>query len=99
MKNPDSQEDHLTMSKKKLSLRRSTVRRLSGVELDTVRGGDDVQHVTRAFTDCQYCGNTNAPGPCRETYQGCPSHDEPCDESMDPEIDPHCSLRASCDIC
>jgi len=83
---------------RKLSLKRTTVRRLTGNELGTVRGADEIQR-TRAFTGCEYCGNTNAPGPCRESYQGCPSIDEYCDESWDPLGDPFCSMRATCAYC
>lgn len=75
---------------KKLSLRRTTVRKLTGTELDTVRGGDDVQQVTRAFTGCEFCTNTNRPAPCQETYQECPSCDVRCDDSWDPQHDPEC---------
>jgi len=59
--------------RRKLRVRRTTLRSLTEPELRTARGADDVHQVTRAFTDCEYCGNTNAPGACQESYQeGCP---------------------------
>lgn len=50
---------------------KTTLRLLNRNQLGTVRGGtDDVdQNVTRAFTGCEYCGNTNAPNACQESFQ------------------------------
>lgn len=59
--------------KRILRLNRSTIRHLDAPELRTARGGDEVEPVTRAFTDCEYCGYTNAPGPCAS--DGCPVGD------------------------
>lgn len=57
--------------RKRLQLRKSTLRRLEHGELRTIRGAaEDVQQVTRAFTGCEYCGNTNAPGACKPSHQG-----------------------------
>jgi len=61
--------------RKKLQLRKSTLRRLEQEELRTVQGanGVDPQPVTRGFTGCEYCGNTNAPDACKQSYQGDPT--------------------------
>lgn len=86
--------------RRKLRVRRTTLRSLTEPELRTAQGGDDVEPVTRAFTDCEYCGNTNSPNACKESYQeGCPgtyagggcTFYNPCISSS--ENDPRCRRR------
>jgi len=83
---------------KKLTLRKSTVRKLTLPELRTVHGADEVEPVTRGFTGCEYCGDTNSPKACRPSYQGdCDDTYWDCvpDGTIDP-IDPHCVTNMTC---
>jgi hypothetical protein len=62
-----------TKKNRKLRLSKSTLRRLTSPELQTVQGAavDPQQPETRAFTGCEYCGHTNAaPRPCQPSYTG-----------------------------
>lgn len=62
---------------RKLRLTRSTVRRLSGEELRTAQGGEDVQTGPPEPSGCSYCNEMSCKdtGYC-PTYR-CPSYDSP----------------------
>ncbi|MEZ5064621.1 MAG: hypothetical protein R3B81_07775 [bacterium] len=68
----------MSREKNRLRLNRTTLRSLTGRDAREVRGAaDDVQQVTRAFTDCEFCGHTAIyPMPCH-TWETCPSY-APC---------------------
>lgn len=84
--------------KRRLRLRRTTLRSLTEQELRTAQGADEVEPVSRGFTNCEFCGHTNSPAGCAQSYQGPCTYDPSCPggiQSTGPN-DPRCAESRHC---